>query len=115
MIRTERKEVVHKNYEYVPISGKCDVCGKELLPVDKSKLEPYYRDQNFYDYFYITTHHHDWGNDSCESYEYHDCCCLECALSFIKEYWHDCTRSKPFPTLELEMEHRHHLENHREI
>ena len=113
MIYTEKKEVVHTAYKEVPISGVCDICGKELLPVDKSKLDQCYRgDRNIYDYYRITTHHHDWGNDSVDSYEYTDCCCVDCALMFIQKYWKDCTKGKPWPTLELEMRHEYELTDH---
>ena len=111
MINTERKEVIKTIYEDVPVSGKCDICGKALLPVDKSKIPPTC-DFDVYDYYRITTHHHDWGNDSIESYSYTDCCCLDCALKFINRYWEGCTRSKPWPTLELEMKHEYRLTDH---
>lgn len=112
MIKTEQKVVTKTFYEIVPISGKCDVCGKELLPVEKDKLPPNCKDKDIYDYYSITTHHHDWGNDSCESYEYIDCCCINCALSFIQRYWNGCTKSTPWPTLELEMKHEYALKKH---
>lgn len=110
MITTERKEVTKTYYDYVPVSGRCDICGKELLPVDKDKLLPHLRDRDIYDYYRITTHHHDWGNDSIDSYAYTDCCCLDCALKFIQKYWDGCTKGKPWPTLELEMKHKYELE-----
>ena len=111
-IKTERKEVIKKSYDNVPVSGECDICGKTLMPVDKDKLPSHYKDRDIYDYYRITTHHHDWGNDSIESYEYFDCCCIDCALKFIARYWDGCTKSKPWPTLELEMRHEYELTDH---
>lgn len=111
MIITERKEITTTRLEEVPIAGKCDICGNDLLPVDKDKLPSHFRDRDrsIYDYYRITTHHHDWGNDSIESYKYTDCCCIECALKFIKLYWNGCTKSTPWPTKELEMKHEYEL------
>ena len=72
MITMENKEIVHKyiNIERVPVSGQCDVCGKTLESIEKKKLPPNLQNENLYDYYRITTHHHDWGNDSADSYEY---------------------------------------------
>ena len=109
MIHTERKKVTTTTYEQVPVSGECDICGKPLEPVYPSKLPSHISDKDIYDYYRITTHHHDWGNDSIDSYEYTDCCCLDCALAFIRKYWTGCTKSKPWPTLELEMKHEYYL------
>lgn len=36
-------------------------------------------------YFRITTGHHDWGNDSCESVECYDIC-LDCRDKFVLNY-----------------------------
>ena len=112
MIKTEYKEVIKKTYDYIPVSGKCDVCGKELLPVNKDQLPGHCKETEIYDYYRITTHHHDWGNDSIDSYEYVDCCCLDCALKFVAHYWDGCTRTVPWPTLELEMKHEYRLRYH---
>lgn len=116
MILTETKEVIHKSYDVVPIKGVCDICGKDILPVSESdsRFPPAYKGgpDVFYDYYRITTHHHDWGNDSIESYEDTDACCLECALKIIKEYWEKATKRKLWPTNELEMEHKYRLEKH---
>lgn len=112
MIKCKWDTITTSIYKPVPISGSCDVCGKELLPIDKGKYTSYasYIDYDLYDYYRITTHHHDWGNDSMDSYEYKDCCCLDCALKFINKYWDGCTDKNPWPTLELEMKHMHRLE-----
>lgn len=50
----------------------CDVCGKEI-----KANQPYWE---------LATHHHDWGNDSCESYEHFDVCSKECMRTKFEEY-----------------------------
>lgn len=112
MIKTEQKEIVRKYYNQVPVSGVCDVCGSELKPIDESKCPPLYKDKDIYDYYRITTYHHDWGNDSIDSYKYTDCCCLDCAMKFIHKYWDGCTRKSPWPTKEMEMKHEYELTAH---
>lgn len=76
--RTEIKKTIVKR-ECV-ISKKCDVCGKDIPPLPRTFPQiytPYYR---------ITTYHNDWGNDSCESYDYQDACSPECALKICEQY-----------------------------
>ena len=48
---------------------ECDICNK-VIPVSKGIESKY---------FEVTTGHHEWGNDSCESIEHHDICpdCME--------------------------------------
>lgn len=50
----------------------CDVCGKEI--------------KNGNSYWELSTHHHDWGNDSCESYEGFDICSKGCLRVKFEEY-----------------------------
>ena len=50
----------------------CDVCKKEI---EKGK-----------GYWKLTTGHHDWGNDSCESIEHFDVCSQMCLTSKFAEY-----------------------------
>lgn len=89
---TEIKEVVHR--EEVITGRKCDFCGKDIT---REEGKPY-------NYLLITTHHHDWGNDSCDSYRERDCCSLECALPFIEEYLRE-TLGNVYNTKEIEIEH----------
>lgn len=44
-------------------------------------------------YWKVSTSHLDWGNDSCESYEYKDVCSIECLNSILAEYAIDYTKS----------------------
>lgn len=48
----------------------CDVCGKEIKG----------------EYYEIRIGHNDWGNDSCDSYEYKDICSSSCLNKEIEKY-----------------------------
>ena len=50
----------------------CDICGKEI-----PKKSEYWR---------VSTHHSDWGNDSCESVEHFDVCSQICLMNKFAEY-----------------------------
>ena len=76
MRKTEEKEVIKKELDKVTTGRICDFCGKAILPVDGEK----------YDYFYITTSHCDWGNDSIDSFNYFDACSVKCALGLAEKY-----------------------------
>ena len=67
------------------VGKKCDVCGKEIQPttIPRKYGEP------IHDYYEITTHHNDWGNDSVDSYEHFDACSPDCACKLWEEYIHD--------------------------
>lgn len=64
------------------VGKKCDICGKEIPPT----VIPHIYGEPVYDYYEITTHHNDWGNDSVESYEYFDACSPECANKLCEKY-----------------------------
>jgi hypothetical protein len=53
---------------------KCDICGKEITGK----------------YWRLTTHHHDWGNDSVDSYEHSDLCSRECINKALDDYIKHC-------------------------
>lgn len=74
---TERKEVTVTQIENVLIGRKCDFCGKDIL------VDPRIQCHN---YFRITTHHSDWGNDSIESYQDYDACSADCAIQCAERY-----------------------------
>lgn len=60
----------------------CDCCKKVIA--EKKK------DSNYgvsADYFSVTTGHHDWGNDSCESIKCDDYCSLECLQKAFDKYY----------------------------
>ena len=56
---------------------ECDVCKRKI---DRT-------------YWKLSTHHHDWGNDSIESYEDFDLCSPECINVKLNEYYEKCKRS----------------------
>ena len=72
MKHTEKIEklVVEENVKYIT----CDVCGKVIQDT----------------YWRLATHHDDWGNDSCDSYESYDICSHHCASIKLDEYFNQC-------------------------
>lgn len=64
----------------------CDICEKFI------KADGDYRTINNRKYFKVTTGHHDWGNDSCESIEKQDVC-PECIGKFVTEYLQNSSRT----------------------
>lgn len=90
----ERKEVTHVEVEDVLIGRKCDICGKSILPMEYAG----------YNYFCITTHHSDWGNDSIDSWEYKDACCPDCVMSFTESYIRKALE-QPTNTKEIDIKH----------
>ena len=99
MRKTEEKEVVKKTIETVTTGRICDFCGKAILPIEGKR----------YDYYYITTSHCDWGNDSVDSFEYFDTCSVECALGLTEKYLKSTNGF--FNTGEIEIEHVNCLED----
>lgn len=67
----------------------CDICKQKIL--------------HGVGYWEVTTHHNDWGNDSCESYEHFDVCSVECLKSKFDEYCDDS--SSDYNTWQIEVEH----------
>lgn len=51
----------------------CDGCGKTR---DNADLPGWH---------HFSSHHHEWGNDSIDSYEYHDACSFACYLVIVAE------------------------------
>lgn len=74
-------------------SRVCDICAKTVDPSN---------------YFRITTSHMDWGNDSCDSYDYYDACCPECLLEFTESYVKQAYEDK-YNTRCIKIEHKRHL------
>ena len=58
----------------VTIGRKCDVCEK----VSDEKYTPD-------DWHSFSHNHNEWGNDSVDSYEYHEVCSPECYVIKLKE------------------------------
>lgn len=59
------------------VSVKCNICKKEITGK----------------FWHLTTHHHDWGNDSIDSFEHYDLCSRECIDKALDEYMIDCLDS----------------------
>lgn len=76
MAKITEKKMVTVEREVV-IGRVCDVCKKKIVG----------------DYWYLSTHHHDWGNDSIESYEHYDLCSEVCIDIKLNEYLEDCKYS----------------------
>lgn len=86
----EIKEHVVTEQVLVEEKMVCDICGHEI--------------KHRRGYWYVTTHHHDWGNDSCESYEEFDVCSVECLKEKFNDY---CDESfGDVGTKCIEVEHR---------
>lgn len=57
----------------------CDICSTFIQATDK------WSSKDTTKYFEVTTGHHDWGNDSCESIKYYDIC-PDCINKFVADY-----------------------------
>lgn len=81
LVSKEVEEVIKA--EKRTVTGvRCDICGKELRY--KYRQNSDYLEERP-KYFEVTTGHHDWGNDSCESIQHKDIC-LECIVDFTSDY-----------------------------
>ena len=67
---TEKKQF----YKDVVVAYKCDICGIEFL--NNNLIE-------------VSAHHCEWGDDSCESYEYADICSPECYIKQLELFLDD--------------------------
>lgn len=83
MIKKITRKVMKEVEETVSSVGICDICGKEF------NYEPWHFGKKMASYYRITTGHHDWGNDSCESVDSKDACCDECLSRFTQEWLKD--------------------------
>lgn len=67
----------------VEVGIKCDRC-KKIIKNEDDYNRKYLQGKHYYE---VTTHHHDWGNDSIDSYEDYDFCNEKCLFEFLKEYY----------------------------
>ena len=74
----ENKKVI--KYLEREVKTKCDICKKEIANYNPTEIE-----KEKSRFFRVTTGHHDWGIDSCDSIEYYDIC-TNCIQDFVKEY-----------------------------
>lgn len=59
----------------------CDSCGKKLDVTDSKGT-----------FYSVDSGHYEWGNDSIDSFNDEDACCVECMVNLVKkraEYWKD--------------------------
>jgi hypothetical protein len=76
-LSNEAEEVVVRTKRRVE-GVECDICKRLITPPNNyswSKSR----------YFKVTTGHHDWGNDSCDSVEHRDIC-PDCIMDFTSKY-----------------------------
>ena len=85
------EEVVYKTKK-TEAGVKCDICGKFIEAV---------LNRNKNTYFYVTTGHLDWGNDSIDSIEKQDVC-PDCIHDFVSNYLRDCNSTE---YIEIETSH----------
>lgn len=81
MIKKTTKKVLKEVEEVESEVIVCDVCDKELQYAQTEFVSPVAV------YYKITTGHHDWFNDSCDSINHKDACCDECLLKFTQEWF----------------------------
>lgn len=63
----------------------CNICGKVICDFDDTPPKDHFGDTA--EYFTLTTGHHDWGNDSCESIEHEDICSEDCVKTALIRYF----------------------------
>lgn len=80
------------------IGKKCDICGKEIPPTNV----PHLYGEPIHDYYKITTHHYDWGNDSIDSYEHFDACSPDCAYKLWEKYIRNSAGTRNTMCIEIE-------------
>lgn len=102
MLTYEKRTVMKPTEANVPIAMRCDVCGKTIDPKN---------------WFWVSTHHSDWGNDSFESLTQYDVCSDECAVKFAKDYLHNAYDAKAkgaHNTRVIEIEHQNSIREYDE-
>lgn len=79
----EEIEVITKKVRKIN-AVQCDVCKNSIIPSSLVGVN-YNEHRRKTQYFKVMTGHHDWGNDSCESIEYHHIC-PDCITKYVKDY-----------------------------
>ena len=96
----EKKEVI-RSIIYELAGVKCDACGRIIEP--PSKEDQYNWMDDKYKFYLVTTGHHDWGNDSCDSIRHYDIC-PECITKFVSDY---LTDKKGYKSAYIDIETKH--------
>lgn len=76
---------LYEKQEIMTVTNKqigvvCDMCDSDIKGV----------------YYEITTHHNDWGNDSCDSYNHFEFCSLECMRKHMDDYFKNAIGSEQY-------------------
>lgn len=69
----------------------CDICGKVICAFDATP--PKGSAGESAKYFVLTTGHHDWGNDSCDSIDHKDICSEDCVKTALIRYFKEAQGS----------------------
>ena len=79
------KEEIYTVTEKRPVSEEiyCDRCGRLIFRRNIKEPE---KNRPQVELLELTTGHHDWGNDSCESIDHKTLCSRECALLEFSDY-----------------------------
>lgn len=64
---------------------RCDICNNMIY----KKKENANNGAHLINYFYLTTGHYDWGNDSIESMQNYDICSAECLHKALDKFLRD--------------------------
>ena len=94
----EERSVVQKTKIYEVAT--CDVCKRQIY---KSDSRSYQNNKYRIGFWKLTTGHHDWGNDSCDSIETFMLCSKECAAAMFTVYINDSDGDAN--TMYFEIEH----------
>ena len=85
MIIKEKKLITVQTTKNTIVKATCDYCDKELKLINQVYSD--YEDSSkvIDEYIQLSTLHDDWGNDSLESREEHQFCCMQCCLNWISK------------------------------
>jgi hypothetical protein len=86
MIEKETKIIITKKEEESIVKAICDQCAKNLVLVNEKYIGRETDALIIDKYIELRTFHNDWGNDSLESLEKYQFCCINCCLEWIKEH-----------------------------
>jgi hypothetical protein len=87
MRKKEKRTVSIEREEIVEV--RCDHCDKliyrKLSEVEEALSRPQVRKTILH--YEVATYHHDWGENSSDSFEYLDICSMNCLSEHMKEYF----------------------------
>ena len=83
------KKVTKEVDEEYGLKVVCDKCGKVIADYDDKTDDIGNMGFKSVPLFVLTTGHHDWGNDSCDSVNYQHLCCETCVVNALSDYFED--------------------------